>query len=39
MDEYLDIAGLQGEERERVGRMAPASYDVELGWYVAQKHG
>jgi ubiquinone/menaquinone biosynthesis C-methylase UbiE len=39
MDEYLDIAGLQGEERERVARMVPASYDVELGWYVAQKHG
>ncbi len=39
MDEYLDIAGLRGEERERVARMAPASYAVELGWYVAQKHG
>jgi ubiquinone/menaquinone biosynthesis C-methylase UbiE len=39
MDEYLDIAGLKGEERERVARMAPSSYDVELGWYVAQKHG
>jgi ubiquinone/menaquinone biosynthesis C-methylase UbiE len=39
MEQYLDLVGLQGEERERVARMAPASYDVELGWYVAVKHG
>lgn len=37
MDAYLDLAGLQGEERERVARMAPAAYDVELGWYVARR--
>jgi hypothetical protein len=34
---YLDIAGLEGEERERVARMAPAQYEVEIGWYVARK--
>jgi ubiquinone/menaquinone biosynthesis C-methylase UbiE len=39
MDEYLDLVGLEGEERERVARMAPPSYAVELGWYVAHKHG
>jgi ubiquinone/menaquinone biosynthesis C-methylase UbiE len=39
MEQYLDLVGLEGEERERVARMAPASYDVELGWYVAVKHG
>jgi ubiquinone/menaquinone biosynthesis C-methylase UbiE len=39
MEEYLDVVALEGEERERVARMAPASYDVELGWYVAVKHG
>jgi ubiquinone/menaquinone biosynthesis C-methylase UbiE len=39
MEEYLDLVGLEGEERARVGRMAPASYVVELGWYVAVKHG
>jgi len=39
MEQYLDLVGLQGEARERVARMAPASYDVELGWYVAVKHG
>jgi ubiquinone/menaquinone biosynthesis C-methylase UbiE len=37
MEQYLDVAGLQGEERERVARMAPAVYDVEVGWYVAHK--
>jgi ubiquinone/menaquinone biosynthesis C-methylase UbiE len=39
MELYLDLVGLEGEERERVARMAPSSYDVELGWYVATKHG
>ena len=38
MEQYLDLVGLAGEERERVARMAPSSYDVDLGWYVAQKH-
>ena len=37
MARYLDIAGLEGEERERVARMAPAHYEVEIGWYVARK--
>jgi ubiquinone/menaquinone biosynthesis C-methylase UbiE len=37
MERYLDLVGLEGEERERVARMAPASYDVEIGWYVAHK--
>ena len=39
MAQYLDLVGLEGEERERVARMAPDVYDVELGWYVAVKHG
>ena len=37
MARYLDIVGLEGEERERVARMAPAHYEVEVGWYVARK--
>lgn len=37
MDRYLDIAGLEGEARDRVARMAPAVYEVEIGWYVARK--
>ncbi len=37
MEEYLDLVGLEGEQRERVARMAPAAYDVDVGWYVARK--
>jgi SAM-dependent methyltransferase len=37
MERYLDVAGLVGEERQRVARMAPARYEVEIGWYVAHK--
>ena len=37
MERYLDLVGLVGEERERVARMAPARYEVEVGWYVARK--
>lgn len=37
MERYLDVAGLEGAERQRVARMAPAVYEVELGWYVARK--
>ena len=37
METYLDVAGLEGEERERLARMAPPVVDVEVGWYVARK--
>jgi ubiquinone/menaquinone biosynthesis C-methylase UbiE len=37
MDCYLDLAGLEGEQRERVAGMAPASFEVEIGWYLARK--
>ena len=37
MERYLDLVGLVGEERERIARMAPAAYEVEVGWYVARK--
>jgi ubiquinone/menaquinone biosynthesis C-methylase UbiE len=37
METYLDLVGLEGEERERVARMAPAVHEVEVGWYVARK--
>lgn len=40
LEQYLDIAGLEGDERERVRRMAPAPvYEIEVGWYVARKRG
>ena len=37
MARYLDLVGLEGRERERLERMAPAWSEVELGWYVARK--
>ena len=37
MERYLDLVGLVGEERARIARMAPAAYEVEVGWYVAHK--
>jgi len=37
MGRYLDLVGLEGEERDRVARMAPPVFEVEMGWYVARK--
>jgi SAM-dependent methyltransferase len=40
LERYLDLVGLEGEERRRVSGMAPgAIYEVEIGWYVARKRG
>ncbi len=40
LERYLDLVGLTGEERRRVGGMAPGpTYEVEIGWYVARKRG
>jgi ubiquinone/menaquinone biosynthesis C-methylase UbiE len=40
IDLYLDMAGVEGEERERLRRTVPAAViDVEVGWYVARKVG
>jgi len=40
VERFLDLAGLEGEERENVRRMAPAPvYEIEVGWYVAHKRG
>lgn len=40
LERYLDLVGLEGDERRRVGGMAPgAVYEVEVGWYVARKRG
>jgi SAM-dependent methyltransferase len=40
VERFLDLVGLDGEERERVRRMAPAAvYEIEVGWYVARKRG
>jgi hypothetical protein len=38
LEHYLDIAGVEGEQRERIRGLAPgAVYEVEIGWYVARK--
>jgi ubiquinone/menaquinone biosynthesis C-methylase UbiE len=40
MERYLELAGLEGEERERLRRLAPRGVqEVEVGWYVARKPG
>ena len=40
LEQYLDLVGLEGEERRRVRGLAPgATYEVEIGWYVARKRG
>jgi SAM-dependent methyltransferase len=37
---FLDLAGLDGERRAQVRRMAPGShYEIEVGWYLAGKPG
>jgi ubiquinone/menaquinone biosynthesis C-methylase UbiE len=40
VEAFLDLAGLEGAQREQVRRMAPgARYTVEIGWYLARKQG
>ena len=40
MERYLDLVGLEGEERERIRRLAPGPVmEIEVGWYVARKPG
>jgi ubiquinone/menaquinone biosynthesis C-methylase UbiE len=38
LEQFLDGAGCEGEERDRVKRLAPAeTFTVELGWYVLER--
>ena len=38
LDEYLDLAGCEGEARERARGLAPSDpYRLEIGWYLAEK--
>lgn len=40
LEERLELAGFDEEERSRIRGPAPAKpYDVEIGWYVARKPG
>jgi ubiquinone/menaquinone biosynthesis C-methylase UbiE len=34
MERYLDLAGLEGAERDRVRGFAPSGYEALIGWYV-----
>ncbi len=34
---YLDLAGCEGEARERAQGLAPRNYVAELGWYLLEK--
>jgi ubiquinone/menaquinone biosynthesis C-methylase UbiE len=37
LDAYLDLAGCEGEERERAETLAPRGYTADLGWYLLEK--
>jgi ubiquinone/menaquinone biosynthesis C-methylase UbiE len=40
LDRYLDLAGCEGEQRERVRGLAPGgphSYTAEIGWYLLRR--
>jgi len=37
LDEYLDLAGCEGDDRDRASALAPPGYTAELGWYVLRK--
>ena len=37
LDQYLDLAGLEGEPRERAAALAPQRQDAVVGWYLASK--
>jgi ubiquinone/menaquinone biosynthesis C-methylase UbiE len=37
LDSYLDLAGCEGEARERAQTLAPPGYAADLGWYLLEK--
>jgi len=37
LDSYLDLAGCEGEARERAQTLVPPGYTAELGWYLLEK--
>lgn len=39
LDRYLDLAGCQGEDRERASALTPRNTRVDYGWYVLHKPG
>ena len=39
LEGYLELAGCQGDDRERAKSLAPADLRAEIGWYVLAKPG
>jgi ubiquinone/menaquinone biosynthesis C-methylase UbiE len=37
LDAYLDLAGCEGDERERARTLAPTGYEAVVGWYVLER--
>jgi len=37
LDAYLDLAGCEGEARERARTLAPPGYTADIGWYLLEK--
>ena len=37
LDAYLDLAGCQGDERERARSLAPSGYEAVVGWYLLRR--
>jgi ubiquinone/menaquinone biosynthesis C-methylase UbiE len=37
LDAYLDLAGCEGENRERAATLAPPNYAADVGWYLLEK--
>jgi ubiquinone/menaquinone biosynthesis C-methylase UbiE len=37
LEEYLDLAGTEGDARERALRLAPPAYETVTGWYVLSR--
>jgi hypothetical protein len=37
LEAYVDLAGCEGDERERVLRLAPSGYEVVTGWFVLNR--
>jgi ubiquinone/menaquinone biosynthesis C-methylase UbiE len=37
LDSYLDLAGCDGQARDRAETLAPPGYAAELGWYLLEK--
>ncbi len=37
LDDYLELAGCEGDERRRAESLAPRGYAAELGWYLLER--